>query len=173
MFHSIQEKDDKYSLNFVLWSSPSVRSFHHIFHSSCLPFLFRHLSTEVKGTFLFLCLLKRVKRTYTLFSLVTCSYTYVVRSIVLSLSPPFFPLYYKIFCVHDIIISLCSVLSILHPIYSGMKCWIKGDTNQLVRNQVSHFVISHLHNSFAIGHRWRKIHRRIQLKPNNVSAIIV
>ncbi len=115
------KKDDKYSLIFVLWSSSSVRSFHHFFYLSSLSFLFLYLLT-------------RVKRTYTLCPLVMRSYTYFLRSIVLSLSS-FFPLYYKIFCVHGIIISLFSVLSILDFLilyivtHIAFEKWIRSQWN--------------------------------------------
>jgi hypothetical protein len=63
--------------------------------------------------FFFLCLLTPVKGIYTLFTVVTRRYTYILHDVVLFLSLSLFSMCYKVFCVHALIISLCSVLSIL------------------------------------------------------------
>jgi hypothetical protein len=92
-----------FSTSIFLWPTTiTIVTFSSIVSS--LFFLFVPLD-EVKGTSLFLYLLTLVKATYILFVLFMRRHTYMLRSVVLSLSLlPFF-LYYVTFCVHVILFS--------------------------------------------------------------------
>ncbi len=100
-----------FSTSIFLWPTTiTIVTFSSIVSS--LFFLFVPLD-EVKGTSLFLYLLTLVKATYILFDLFMRRYTYMLRSVVLSLPPLPFPLYYITFMLLSFHCILFSILDFL------------------------------------------------------------
>lgn len=100
-----------FSTSIFLWPTTiTIVTFSSIVSS--LFFLFVPLD-EVKGTSLFLYLLTLVKATYILFVLFMRRYTYMLRSVVLSLPPLPFPLYYITFMLLSFHCILFSILDFL------------------------------------------------------------